>query len=178
MRRFLLRHRPSASHRHTRWGGNHRVREWLKRSGCLRFNRECVARGLAVGLFIGLTPTVGAQTLLMLGGCLLVGGNFPVAFLVSWVSNPVTMAALYFAFHQIGERLFGGWLETVIEGSDWMDAALVDLLSTALGSLVVAAPAAALGYLATLGAAEVWQRRRQAARDRRRLHAVRRRDGE
>lgn len=168
MRRFLLRHRPAASHRNPAWRGNHRIREWLRRSGCLRFNRECVARGIAVGLFVGLTPTVGAQTLLMLGGCLLVGGNFPVAFLASWVSNPVTMAALYFAFHQIGERVFGGWLQTVIDGSDWLDEALVDLLSTGLGSLMVAVPAAALGYLATLGAAEVWHRRRQAGRDRRR----------
>lgn len=168
MRRFLLRHRPSANHRNAVWGRNHRLRDWLIRSGCLTFYRENVARGVAVGLLVGLTPTVGAQTLLMLGGCLLVGGNFPAAFLVSWVSNPVTMAALYFMFHQVGERVFGSWLGDIIGNSDWFDEALINLLNTGLGSLLIAIPVAGLGYLATLGAAQVWQRRRQAGRDRRR----------
>lgn len=168
MRRFLLRHRPSVSRRHPLWGDNHRLRDWVIRSGCLTFRREQVARGVAIGLLVGLTPTVGVQTLLMLGGCLLVGGNFPAAFLVSWVSNPLTMTPLYVAFHELGEYVFGDWLAGVINHTDWVGEAMIDLLSTGLGSLLVALPAAALGYLATLGGAEVWQRRRHAARDRRR----------
>lgn len=168
MRRFLLRHRPSVSRRHPLWGENHRLRDWVIRSGCLTFRREQVARGVAVGLLVGFTPTVGFQTLLMLGGCLLVGGNFPAAFLVSWVSNPLTMTPLYLAFHELGEYVFGDWLERVISHTDWLGEAMIDLSCTALGSLMVAIPAAVLGYLATLGGAEVWQRRRHAARDRRR----------
>jgi uncharacterized protein len=174
MKGFLLRHRPSARHHDAVWGRNHRVRDWLARSGCLRFRREAVARGVAIGLLIGLTPTVGVQTILMLGFCVLMGGNFPVAFLFSWVSNPVTMAALYFAFHELGERIFGHWLAGIIGGTDWFDEALIDLLNMGLGSLVVAIPASVVGYLATLGAAEVWHRRRQAARDQRRRKAAKR----
>jgi len=176
MRRFLLRHRPSAGAARSAWGRNHWMRDWLIRSGCLRFQREAVARGVAIGLLIGLTPTVGVQTLLMLGGCLLVRGNFPVAFMLSWVSNPVTMAALYFAFHELGERVFGSWVDTVVVGSDWFDEALADVLNMGLGSLLVAPPVAVVGYLTTLGAAEVWQRRRQAAREKRR-DAARRKTG-
>ncbi|MAT64530.1 MAG: hypothetical protein CMN57_02655, partial [Gammaproteobacteria bacterium] len=84
------------------------------------------------------------------------------------VSNPLTMTPLYLAFHELGEYVFGDWLERVISHTDWLGEAMIDLSCTALGSLMVAIPAAVLGYLATLGGAEVWQRRRHAARDRRR----------
>jgi uncharacterized protein len=171
IKRSLIRFRRSARSRHEQGPGGSRMRDWLSRSGCFRFQREPVARGIAVGLLVGLTPTVGFQTSLMLLGCLLVGGNFPAAFSVSWVSNPLTLPPLYWLFHEIGDQLFGGWLSTVIKGTGWVDEALIDLLGTALGSLVLAIPVAVVGYLTTLGAAEVFHRRRHRAREQRRVLA-------
>lgn len=104
----------------------------------------------------------------MLAGCLLIRGNFPAAFTMSWVSNPLTLPPLYWLFHEIGERLFGGWLKTVIKGSEWFDEALFDILATALGSLILAVPIALIGYLTSLGVSEVWHRRRHQARQQRR----------
>jgi len=106
--------------------------------------------------------------MLMLAGCLLIKGNFPAAFTVSWVSNPLTLPPLYWLFHEIGERVFGGWLKSVIKGSEWFDEALIDVLATALGSLMLAVPIALIGYLTSLGVAEVWHRRRHHARQQRR----------
>lgn len=171
IKRSLIRYRRSARSRHERGPLASRLRNWLNRSGCFRFQREPVARGIAIGLLVGLTPTVGFQTSLMLLGCLLVGGNFPAAFSVSWVSNPLTLPPLYWLFHEIGEQLFGGWLSTVIKGTGWIDGALIDLLGMALGSLVLAIPVAVIGYLTTLGAAVVIHRRRHRAREQRRTLA-------
>lgn len=168
IKRSLIRFRRSARQQERVGGRGERWREWLRRSGCFRFLREPLARGVAVGLFVGLTPTVGFQTLLMLAGCLLIRGNFPAAFMMSWVSNPLTLPPLYWLFHEIGERLFGGWLKTVIKGSEWFDEALIDILATALGSAVLAVPIALIGYLTSLGIAEVWHRRRHQARQQRR----------
>ncbi|QKK01199.1 MAG: DUF2062 domain-containing protein [Pseudomonadota bacterium] len=170
--RFLLRHRRATAAGEGPVGRSQRVRAWLNRSGCLRFRREPVARGVAVGLLIGMTPTVGFQTLLMLAGCLLIRGNFPAAFAVSWISNPLTLPAMVWAYHQLGERLFGRWLGA-LSGGGRLDEAFSDVVATALGSLIFAVPVALIGYLAVLGAAEVWQRRRHHARRRRRVSARR-----
>lgn len=159
-----------------RVAASHRMRGWLQRSGCLSFKREPVARGLGIGLLIGLTPTVGLQTMLMLAGCLLVRGNFPAAFAISWVSNPLTLPPMIYAYHELGKWLFGSWARTLFKGSDAVDDALIAVLSTALGTALIAIPIALLGYFASLGISEVWQRRRHHAREMRREAARRRRE--
>jgi uncharacterized protein (DUF2062 family) len=153
-----------------------RMRRWLQRSGCLTFRREPIARGVGVGLLVGLTPTVGLQTVMMLAGCLLIRGNFPVAFAISFVSNPFTLPPMVYAYHQLGKWLFGSWAKTLFEGSDLIDDALIALLSTALGTVLIAVPVALIGYFASLGISEVWNRRRHEAREKRRQAARRERE--
>lgn len=153
-----------------------RVRQWLRRSGCLTFKREPIARGIGIGLLVGLTPTVGLQTLMMLAGCLLVRGNFPAAFAISWVSNPFTLPPMVFAYHELGEWLFGSWVRELFQSSDLVGDALIRLLNTALGTALIAVPIALLGYFASLGISEVWHRRRHHAREKRREAARRRRE--
>jgi uncharacterized protein len=118
-------------------------------SDCLKFTMEGVARGVAVGLFVGLTPTVGVQTLLMIIGCILLRGNFPVAFILSWVSNPVTMVPLYWFFNVLGETVFEPLLPMEDGTPNLIDDALHETMLTALGSLLIATPAGVIGYFAT-----------------------------
>ncbi|MDZ7842048.1 MAG: DUF2062 domain-containing protein [Gammaproteobacteria bacterium] len=118
-------------------------------SDCLKFTMEGVARGVAVGLFIGLTPTVGVQTLLMIVGCIVLRGNFPAAFLVSWVSNPFTVVPLYWWFNTVGKVIFEPVLPMDTATPNFFDGALHQTMLTGLGSLLIAAPASALGYYAT-----------------------------
>jgi uncharacterized protein len=135
--------------RHPRW------RRFLARTGSLNVDEFTLARGAAVGLFIGLTPTLGIQIPLMLVACMALRANFPAAFLVSWINNPFTFAPLYFGMHQFGEFLLNfvpirfdtlsGFEEDIAEET----AALV------LGSLAVALPVAMLGYILFL---YVWRR--------------------
>lgn len=149
----------------------------MTRTGCLSLQRYALARGVAVGIFVGLTPTVGVQTLLMLGGCLLVRGNFPAAFVASWVSNPVTIAPLYFAFRVLGETLFRPLFSPFLDGSDLVEQAALETLYIGLGSLPVAIAGAGAGYLLFLGAWLVWARRRHARRRRPRTESPRPRAG-
>ncbi|AKS40485.1 hypothetical protein WM2015_94 [Wenzhouxiangella marina] len=157
-------------------GTSQRVRQWLHRSGCLTFKREPIARGIGIGLLVGLTPTVGFQTGMMLAGCLLIRGNFPAAFAISWVSNPFTLPPMIYAYHELGEWLFGSWVRAHFEGSDATDGALIGLMNTALGTVLIAIPIALIGYFASLGISEVWHRRRHHARAKRREAARRNRD--
>lgn len=133
----------------------------LDRTGCLHPDRRTLARGVAVGMFVALSPTVGFQTGLTLLGCILLRGNFPIAFLVSWVSNPVTIAPLYLAFNQLGKAAFGSAIGPEIRVGD-PEGAAAELLYLLLGSLLIAVPVALASYLVFLGAwrAVVLQRRR------------------
>lgn len=137
-----------------------RVARGLERTGCLAVNRRALARGVAVGLFVALTPTLGLQTVLMIAGCVMVRGNFPAAFLVSWISNPVTVGPLYFAFNVLGEAVFGVPVRSVIQlGGDAAEA-VMETIFLGLGSLLIAVPAAAAGYVLFLWTWQVlaWRR--------------------
>jgi uncharacterized protein (DUF2062 family) len=73
---------------------------------------EFTARGVAVGVFWGLTPLVGAQTALMGTQWLIarrLGWGFSLlqAFAWSWVSNVFTMLPLYYLFYATGMALLG-----------------------------------------------------------------------
>jgi uncharacterized protein (DUF2062 family) len=130
------------------------IERFLRRTGCLSVHRRALARGVAVGLFIGLTPTVGVQTVLILVACLALRANFPAAFAASWISNPVTMGPLYFAYAVIGETILGDWLVpvfmTLFQLTQIVAETALQLLSIGFGSLLIAAPAAGAGYLISL----------------------------
>ena len=146
MHRIFRRHLPTeASVR--QWLGDHPLAaRILARSGFLSIHRRALARGVAVGLLVGLTPTVGVQTILMIVLCVLIRASFPAAFLVSWVSNPLTAPALYFAFNRLGEAVFGQMLAPLLPADGLMGEATRHTLFLALGSGLIALPAALLGY--------------------------------
>ncbi|MGK7297198.1 MAG: DUF2062 domain-containing protein [Candidatus Wenzhouxiangella sp. M2_3B_020] len=128
-----------------------RISGLLERGGCLHVDEFALARGIAVGLFVGFTPTVGIQTFMMLAGSLAFRANFVAAFIVSNVSNPFTMAPLYYGFNQLGEWLLtqlpvdpGATVETI------GDEIAHETVAMVLGSLVIAIPAAAIGYFVFL----------------------------
>lgn len=142
-----------------------RLRQLLDTTGTLRGETETVARGIGIGLFIGLTPTVGFQTILMIIGCLLMRGNFPAAFAVSWISNPLTMAPLYWGFHKLGEAVFGRLI--IFSGENgYLGKVGDEMLFTLLGSLLIAAPSAILGYRIALRILAAYSARRKRARQR------------
>ncbi len=162
------RHRWRVSRERTAaWLGRHPVAATLlDRAGCLHPDRRTLARGVAVGVFVGLSPTVGFQTLLMLLGCVALRANFPIAFLVSWVSNPLTMAPLYLGFNQLGEAVFHRATGTAtLEGdtNGWIEIGYL-----AFGSLVVALPLAIVSYALVLAVwrAAILRRRRKPFRER------------
>lgn len=123
-----------------------RVSRFLERGGCLHVDELTLARGLAVGLFVALTPTVGIQTLLILAGSLTFRANFVAAFLISNISNPFTIAPLYFGFNQLGQWWMDRLPITPAAVVDLGDEIAYETLAILIGSLTIAIPMAALGY--------------------------------
>lgn len=158
--RWLSRTLARQSHRgrvRTRaWLRRHpRIRSFLTRTGSLDVDEFTLARGVALGLFIGLTPTVGIQTLLMLAASVLLRANFPAAWVTSWINNPFTFPAFYFGFHQLG-KAFMPSLPIHFESLSGLEEEIaMETTALILGSLAVAVPAAVVGYFAFL---YVWRR--------------------
>lgn len=71
-----------------------------------------VALGTAVGMFIGLTPTVGIQMMLVIAVyylCLpFFRFNCKAALVTVYISNPLTMVPLYWFDYRVGQLVFGG----------------------------------------------------------------------
>jgi uncharacterized protein (DUF2062 family) len=72
---------------------------------------EYTARGVAIGVFWGVTPFMGLQTILMIGTWQVLRRAFHKdasllqALIWAWVNNPITMIPMYYVFY-----LSGLWL--------------------------------------------------------------------
>ena len=60
---------------------------------------------MALGVFIGMTPTVPFHTVLALILAPLLGISPVTAYLGIWIMNPVTMAPIYLTAYKVGQFL-------------------------------------------------------------------------
>ncbi|MEZ6129298.1 MAG: DUF2062 domain-containing protein [Planctomycetaceae bacterium] len=71
-----------------------------------------IALGVAIGVFVGLTPTVGIQTVLILALVVLCRPFFyfngSAAMAATYVSNPFTMVPLYYFWYRLGSWFVPG----------------------------------------------------------------------
>ncbi len=177
MKRFRLRLMRAERRRRERvmaWlRARPRLTRWLERMGCLHVDDAAVSRGVAVGLFIALTPTAGIQTVIMVFVCWLFRANFVVAFPVSWVvCNAFTIGPLYYAYHSLGEAWFGWLIVPLIRWPGVSGEVLEDGAFMVAGSLLIATTATVGGYFLS-----VWiLRRRRLRRGRRRAWAAEKAD--
>lgn len=65
-----------------------------------------VAMGMAIGVFIAITPTIPFHTVLAIGLAVIFKGSKPAAIVGVWVSNPVTVVFLYVACYKAGHLFF------------------------------------------------------------------------
>lgn len=146
----------------------------LMKPGLWRFNRRSVPRGVALGLFAGLTVPV-AHTVIAAVLAIPARANVLIAAGTTWVSNPFTWVLILPAEKWIGAfvlhwRHHKATTDIADQATSAMQGWLAWLLQTsgeiALGSVVVATVAAAIGYFLT---AWIWKWR-VARRWRRRAH--------
>ena len=64
-----------------------------------------IAMGVAVGLFIGWTPTVGIHMLLAIAVCFLLRANKFVAVAAVWANNPFTMLPIFYSNYLVGRTI-------------------------------------------------------------------------
>lgn len=68
---------------------------------------RCIAGGLAIGIFIALTPTFGAQMVISGISAYLLQVNIPIALAACWITNPLTMPFIYTLEYKLGLIISG-----------------------------------------------------------------------
>lgn len=141
-----------------------------------------IALGTAIGMFIGLTPTVGIQMILVVVFAGMTRRYFHfnriAALLTVYVSNPVTMVPLYYALYWVGALFvpgsvtmddfraileyedFAGWWSTIVNLFVGIGAPLL------IGTSIVATLGGLITYPLMLRAVTSYRRRADAFRHR------------
>jgi uncharacterized protein (DUF2062 family) len=83
------------------------IREFVQRVKNLEGNPHYVAMGLAIGVFIGITPTIPFHTVLAVALAFILRGSKAAAALGVWFSNPITAPIFYWGSYKVGLYLLG-----------------------------------------------------------------------
>lgn len=74
----------------------------------LRAQPKEIARGLAVGVFAGMFPLFGLQTIIGVALAAVIKGNPLMAAAGTWISNPLTYVPIYAFNYQLGSWILPG----------------------------------------------------------------------
>jgi uncharacterized protein len=144
LKRFMPDHKTMREHPHLQKFGQR-----LTEPKLWHLNRKSIAGGAALGLFIGFMPILG-QTMAAAALAILFRVNLPTAIMAVWVSNPVTMAPMYFFSYKLG-----AWILQVPVGQygfslswDWFTHEFLAIWQPLiLGSLICGLIAAVVGVI-------------------------------
>lgn len=171
-------HRPVSWHSRVAWWLD--PRSWIRAILMLDDSPHSIALGTAIGMFVGLTPTVGIQMAIVMvlafATSRLFRFNRVAALIAVYVSNPLTMVPIYWFNYRLGTLFLE---ETVTwdefkqlfhyhSYAEWWNT-LKELFVTVgmplvVGSVVIGMIAALSSYLLIFRLAESVQRHRREHR--------------
>ncbi len=130
----------------------------------LKEKPHTVALGLAIGVFVGFTPTIPVQTYIALALAFLLKGSKLTAMLGVWISNPLNIAAFYFMDYKVGK-----WILHSTVAFKPLDYSVFTLLQEAqkamkvmmVGGLVLGVPAGIITYILTFQLVSKAKKRRE-----------------
>jgi len=134
-------------------------------------NRHSVARAMAVGLFAAFLP-IPAQMLVAAALAVMVRGNMPIAVSLVWLTNPITMPAVFFCTYQAGAFLMDVPARHLPDELtwEWISGELSTLWQPfLLGSVVVGLVLGALAYCLVMMYWHWWVARQWARRKKSRM---------
>jgi hypothetical protein len=114
----------------------------------LHLNRHSVSLAVFIGIFCAFIP-LPIQTLLAIAMCFWLGANLPLAMIIIWISNPLTIPPMFFLTYKLGSYI----LDTKVSGFSvdlswqWFSALGSDiLLPLFLGSFICGTALGLIGY--------------------------------
>ncbi len=155
----------------------HMLGDWIYQSNLWHINRYSASMAFFTGLFVAFLPLPGQMVIAAIMAVLL-RCNLPLSVALVWISNPVTMPAIFYMAYRVGALLIDVPVQVVeFELSwSWLNARL-DLIWRPLlvGSLLSGVLFGSLGYFVVnlLWRWRVSRQWRKRKRQRRRQATVR-----
>lgn len=121
-----------------------------------------LARGMAVGVFIGCFPFFGLQIVFSVFLAALLRGSKVLAAAGTWISNPFTSLPLYLFNYEVGRVILGQsrTLSSLIQLSSWQSLLQTSsdlLISLMVGSFLVGGITGLASYGLTLRLVRRWR---------------------
>ena len=85
----------------------HTIKNWLAECKKLSGDPRYIGRGMAIGIFVSMTPFFPFHTAIALAMSVLLRGSKRAAAVGVWLSNPLTIPFCYFLIYKIGMVLLG-----------------------------------------------------------------------
>ncbi|HPL63612.1 MAG: DUF2062 domain-containing protein [Syntrophales bacterium] len=141
-----------------------KLREFYRRFISLKGEPRSIAMGMAIGVFVGVTPTIPFHTVIITALIFISRQNLTAAMIGAWITNPVTLPLFYFAEYEIGRMLLG-WERTALAFGDYGLSSLLGLGMEILyplqvGGIVLAPFFAVPAYFLTYRAVAAIRRKR------------------
>lgn len=121
-------------------------------------NRRSVSGACFLGLFLAFMP-IPFQMVLAAAGAILFHVNLPIAVILVWISNPLTIPAIFYLSYKVGSMILDSPVQEIhFELSvNWLVVQLSQIWQPfLLGCLVLALIFATMGYVA---AQRLWRYR-------------------
>ena len=90
-----------------RWLQKYNVREFVERVKKLEGDPHYVAMGMAIGIFVGITPTMPFHTVIAVALAFILRGSKAAAAIGVWFCNPISAPFLYLGSYKTGMFIFG-----------------------------------------------------------------------
>jgi hypothetical protein len=138
---------------------------WLKFRR-LQDDPRKIAGGMALGIFIGITPTIPFHTVAALPLAALLRVSPVTAFIGLQIGNPLTIPAIYLASYKVGQFLLYSGKPLVFPETfsfkAWMGVLWQGGVALQVGGLILAIPPAIVAYFLTLWIVQRCHRRKAA----------------
>lgn len=86
-------------HKRLRWFGR-----LLQDANLWHLNRHCVAKAFGIGLFCAFMP-MPFQMAMACAAAIILSANLPLSVALVWVSNPITIAPIFYGSYKVGSWL-------------------------------------------------------------------------
>ena len=129
------------------------MQKFYRRFLKLRGDPREIAPGFALGLFIGLTPSIGFQMVIAAALAALLKWNKISAVMGVWITNPLTAPFIYSVTYFVGSKIYG--TQKAFNPPDELTASLAKKIlakspgifySLTIGGIVLGIPLAVTGY--------------------------------
>mgnify|MGYP003338561236 CR=1 FL=1 len=122
---------------------------WVEETRLWQLSRHSAAKAFAIGLYCAMLPIPG-QMFIAVAMAIIFTANLPLSFALIFITNPLTMPAIFYGAYKVGAWLMGTHpMEVKFEASwTWFTQSLDEIwIPLVIGSQALGILFAILGYL-------------------------------